>query len=905
MAGRSRIAGITIEIGGDTTKLQTALKGVNKTINKTQSELRDINKLLKLDPGNTELLRQKQNQLQNEIAATNEKLRQEKEALKAAADQNLPDEEQARLKREVIATEEELKGLKKEMKNFGSVTKQQLTVAGEKLEAVGSKITAAGEKLMPLTLALAALGFGVIQTTSDFDSSMSKVAAVSGATGDEFDSLRAKAREMGATTMFSASDSADAMTYMAMAGWKTGDMLDGIGGIMSLAAASGEDLATTSDIVTDALTAFGMTAGESGKFADVLAAASANANTNVSMLGESFKYVAPVAGALGYSAEDTSLALGLMANSGIKASQGGTALRTILTNLANPTDKMSAAMQQLGVSLTDDEGNMLSLRDVMVNLREGFGNLKDMTDEQKDALATLDAQLASGAITEDEYEASLTDMVGGFDDATGATKAQTAAMLAGKVGMSGLLAIVNSSDEDFNKLAEAIDGSEGSAQNMADTMQDNLGGQLKILMSQLQELAISFGDILMPTIRDIVTWLQNLVDKFNRLSPTAKKIIAVVAIIAAAAGPLLMAIGGIVSGIGGIITVIGALAPVVSGIMGMIPFITAMAAPLAAAFLPIIGIIAGIIGAIIAVILVIKNWGKISNWLKKVWKKVSKFLEETWENMKEYALTIFRAIKLAITLPIQAAKRVIMAVWNKVSSFCSEAWEGIKTTAKTVWEAIKTVITTPIQAAKRIVKKAIEKVQSAFDIFNTVKETVTSVFETIGDAISNPIETAKDLVSDAIDTIKGLFPLSIGKIFSNLKLPHFSVTGGEAPYGLFGMGKRPKIDVEWYAKAMNGGMILDSPTIFGAMNGSLLGAGEAGSEAIIGTRSLSAIIQSSVTAAMSSMSSAIAAATYKAVTAAMEGGGRPIEANLYMFKNSPQMGKWIVETYDTYKARLG
>lgn len=905
MAGRSRIAGITIEIGGDTTKLQKALSGVNKTISRTQSELRDINKLLKLDPGNTELLRQKQNQLQNEIAATNEKLRQEKEALKAAADQNLPDEEQARLKREVIATEEELKGLKKEMKNFGSVSKQQLKAVGDKFKAVGDKVSSIGQSLLPISGILAALGFGVVKTTADFDSSMSQVAAVSGATGEEFDQLRNKAREMGEKTKFSASESADAMNYMAMAGWKTGDMLDGIEGIMNLAAASGEDLATTSDIVTDALTAFGMSAADSGRFADVLAAASANANTNVGMLGESFKYVAPVAGALGYSAEDTSIALGLMANAGIKASQGGTALRTILTNMANPTDKMSAAMQQLGVSLTDDEGNMLSLREVMGQLREGFSGLKDMTDEQKTAMADLDNQFAEGALSEEEYEAAVNDLIGSADDATGATKAQTAAMLAGKVGMSGLLAIVNSSDEDFNKLAEAIDGSSGSAQDMADTMQDNLNGQLQILMSQLQELAISFGDILMPTIRDIVTWIQGLVDKFNNLSPSTKKIISIILAIVAAIGPALFIIGKIISAVGIVTTVIGALTPVISGIMGMIPFITAMAAPLAAAFLPMIAIIAGIIGAIIAVIAIIKNWGKITQWLKKVWKKVSAFLEETWENMKEYAKTIFRAIKLAITLPIQAAKHVIMAVWNKISAFCSEAWEGIKSTASTVWEAIKTVITTPIQAAKRIVKKAIEKVQSAFDIFNTVKETVTGVFEAIGDAISNPIETARDLVSTAIDTIKGLFPLSIGKIFSNVKLPHFKISGGEAPWGIMGMGKRPSIDIEWYAKAMRDGMILNNPTIFGASGGTLLGAGEAGAEAIVGARSLSSMIQNSVSAALASMSNTIAMATYKAVSAAMENGGRPLEANLYMFKNSPQMGKWIVETYDTYKARLG
>ena len=266
----SRIKGITVEIGGDTTKLQTALKGVNSEIKNTQSQLKDVEKLLKLDPGNTELLAQKQKLLSSAVSETKEKLA----TLKIAAEQ----------------------------------ANQSATAA------------------------VTALGVAAVKTASDFDSSMSQVAAVSGATGEDFDKLRAKAREMGAKTKFSASEAADAMNYMAIAGWKTSDMLDGIEGIMNLAAASGEDLATTSDIVTDALTAFGLTAKDSGHFADILAAASSNANTNVSMMGETFKYCAPIAGALGFSAEDTAEAIGLMANAGIKSSQAGTSLRTIMNS---------------------------------------------------------------------------------------------------------------------------------------------------------------------------------------------------------------------------------------------------------------------------------------------------------------------------------------------------------------------------------------------------------------------------------------------------------------------------------------------------------------------------------------------------------------------------------------------
>ena len=279
----NRIKGITVEIGGDTTKLSKALEGVNKNIKNTQSQLKDVEKLLKLDPKNTELLSQKQKLLADSISATKDKLA----ALKTAAEQastalangNITQQQYDALQREIVETENELKRLEAEAKNANSEL-AKIGEAGQVLQNAGDKISSAGEKLLPVTAGITAIGTAAVKTASDFDSAMSKVAAVSGATGDDLQALRDKAREMGSKTKFSASEAAEAMNYMAMAGWKTNDMLSGIDGIMNLAAASGEDLATTSDIVTDALTAFGLTAQDSGHFADVLAAASSNANTN-------------------------------------------------------------------------------------------------------------------------------------------------------------------------------------------------------------------------------------------------------------------------------------------------------------------------------------------------------------------------------------------------------------------------------------------------------------------------------------------------------------------------------------------------------------------------------------------------------------------------------------------------
>jgi len=344
----SRIQGITVEIGGDTTKLSKALESVNKSIKGTQSGLKDVNKLLKLDPSNTELVVQKQKMLKDAIEATKEKLATLKTAAQQANEQlangEITQQQYDALQREIVETEQNLRSLQDQAATTNA-TLAKIDEAGEKLQNIGSSVENVGKKFLPVTAAVTGLGTAAVKTAADFDSEMSKVSAISGATGDDFDQLRAKAREMGAKTKFSASEAASAMEYMAMAGWKTSDMLNGIEGIMNLAAASGEDLATTSDIVTDALTAFGLSAADSGHFADILAAASSNANTNVSMMGETFKYCAPIAGALGFSAEDTAEAIGLMANSGIKTltNTSWNGIKTVITTAWNSIKSLTTS----------------------------------------------------------------------------------------------------------------------------------------------------------------------------------------------------------------------------------------------------------------------------------------------------------------------------------------------------------------------------------------------------------------------------------------------------------------------------------------------------------------------------------------------------------------------------------
>lgn len=569
MAYKSRIEGITVQIGGDTTGLSKALGGINSQIGTTKSQLKDVERLLKLDPKNTELLRQKQKLLKEEISETKEKLQSLKEAEKQVQQQmkegKVSQEQYDKLRREIIETETSLKNLEKQASR--SITALvRIGQVGESFQKVGDKIEDVGQKLIPVTGAIVGLGAAVVKTTADFDAAMSEVAAISGATGDDLEALRDKAREMGAQTKFSASEAAEAMKYMAMAGWKTDDMLDGLKGIMDLAAASGESLASTSDIVTDALTAFGLSAEDSARFADVLSAASSNANTNVSMLGESFKYVAPVAGAMGYSAEDTAIALGLMANAGIKASNGGTALRTMLVNMSKPTDEMAAAMDALGISLEDADGDMISMLDVLKQLRAGFSQGAGWSEELEERLWKLSEELEKGETTGEDFSDALNAIYVEAYGAEGALKAEYAAMLAGKTGMAGLLAIVNASEEDFEKLTEAIYNSNGVTEEMAATMQDNLTGQFTILKSQLEELSISIGEMLMPYIREFVGWLQSLVDWLNNLDEGTKGTIVTIALLVAGLGPVLIVIGKIISAMGSLMVTISKIGPIVTGI---------------------------------------------------------------------------------------------------------------------------------------------------------------------------------------------------------------------------------------------------------------------------------------------------------------------------------------------------
>ena len=716
----NRIKGITVEIGGDTTKLQTALKGVNTEIRNTQSQLKDVEKLLKLDPGNTELMAQKHRLLGEAVKETKEKL----ETLKTAAEQandalargEISQSQYDALQREIIETERNLRDLERQA-DRSAVALQKIAAMGEKLKTVGSAIEGVGQKLMPVTAAVGGIATAAVKVASDFDSAMSQVAAVSGAAGKELDALRDKAREMGSRTKFSASEAAEAMNYMAMAGWKTGDMLEGIEGIMNLAAASGEDLATTSDIVTDALTALGLSAADSGHFADILAAASSNANTNVSMMGETFKYCAPVAGALGFTAEDTAEAIGLMANAGIKSSQAGTAMRTMLTSLTGEVTFVGDAFGELTVQTVNADGSMRSLGDILGDCRAAFAQMSE------------------------------------------AERAANAEALVGKNAMSGFLAVMNAAPGDIEKLNNAINNCDGTAERMAETMQDNLAGQLTILKSQLEELAISIGEILMPSIRQIVGWIQGLVDWLNGLDEGTKKVIVTVALLAAALGPVLIVVGKVVGAVGTILTVVPALSAVVAAI-GWVPIA---------------------IAAVIGVVVLLYNkcewfrdavnavWAQVRDFFVSAWEVICSFFTETIPAAWEALVSFFEGIPAwwsglwqsvgdffgnvwtgMMENPVLAGiVDMIRSLWENLSAALQGIWQGIQTAASGAWELIKNVILGPVLLLIDLVTGNFTKLkEDALHIWTNIQQIVGSAVQGLVEHVSILLSGLRDFMGN-------------------------------------------------------------------------------------------------------------------------------------------------------------
>lgn len=748
------------------------------------------------------------------------------------------DQKTLKWKQAVNEATTQLNKLEAELKALPS----DLQLVGQKMEAMGGKIKDAGKHMesfgraiTPISAAAAAGLTAAGKSFMDFEAGMSKVAAISGATGDDLTDLTEKAKEMGATTKFSATESAEAFSYMAMAGWKTEQMLDGIAPIMNLAAASGEELAGVSDIVTDALTAFGLKAEDAGHFADVLAAASSNANTNVAMMGESFKYAAPVAGSLGYSIEDVALALGLMANSGIKADMAGTSLRNMLNRMAKPTKESAMAMDRLGLELADSEGNMYSLRQIMDQMRTSFKNINMPVSELQERIGYLNQALDDGSVTEKEYEKELEELAKQAYGAEGAEKARAAAMLGGTRAMSAMLAIANASEEDYQKLTAAVDGSSqsfakladgsivplnealasgqeiieqynGTAEEMARIMQDNAQGAWVEAKSALEGAGIAAGEVLAPYIIEAANAVKDLANWFSSLDKETQETIVKTAALVAAAGPLLVVGGKLTSGVGSLVQGGGQLMQVLGGLSGPA---TAAAGSMSSLGGGATAAAAGISG-----------------------------------------IAAPAAIAAAAVAILGAA---FVTAYQQDEEFANEvqtSWSDIQKTVtdtiaviKPAWESFSKAMSPVFLATMDSIQRRLENFQSyARGFINIIGGIFSGDWRRVLNGLTEIFGTHINLIMEKFywlrDSIEGLFK-KLNIQLPHIKLPHFVVESQDS----FGL---PKFRIDWYQKAMAQGMRLSGATIFGMANGKFLGGGEAGNEWIVGENSLMGMIKAAV-----------------------------------------------------------
>ena len=758
----SRIKGITVEIGGDTTGLDKALKSVNSSIKTTQSGLKDVSKLLKLDPTNTELLTQKQKLLKDAIGSTKEKL----DALKLAQEQakaqlesgDLGQDKYDALQREIIETEQELKRLQEQAIESNAAL-AKIEDVGDKLQTAGDKISGVGQQLLPVTAAVTGLGTAAVKTTADFDTSMSHVQATMGITKDAVselngesvntvEALRALAKQMGSETAFSASECADAMNYLALAGYDTQEIFDTLPTVLNLAAAGGIDLASASDMVTDAMSALGMETSEADTMVDQMSKTASTTNTSVAQLGEAILTIGATAKTVKGGTAELNAALGILANNGIKGAEGGTHLRNVILALQSPTDKAAACMESLGVEVYDSEGNMRSLNDILGDLNTSM------------------------------------------DGMTSAEKQNIISSIFNKTDLAAVNSLLSNTGDSWDSLQQSITESGGAAQQMADTQLDNLSGQITILKSALEGLAISFGEILMPKIRVAAKKIQEFVDKLNGMNDEQKETVLKIAAVVAAIGPMLILCGKVTSTVGtamkgfsGLTKGIAKLGVKIAGSSGSI---TGLGSALGAVAGPVLAVVA-VVGILVAAFVNLWNtneefrdaitgiWDGIKSKFEEFsqgiterlnalgfdFESITEVLSAVWQGFCELLAPVFEGVFSHIANTLSTVLDVILGIVDVFISVFqgdwSGAWEAVKGIFTTMWEGLVSWFENILGTLKGVADVVLGWFGTSWDeAWNSVSTTFTNIWNGITTFFSDTWETIKNVVNVGIQFIGSL-----------------------------------------------------------------------------------------------------------------------------------------------------
>lgn len=807
--GFGRIKGITIEIEGKTTKLVDSMKRVDTQLSSTQRALRDTNKLLKFDPGNTSLLTQKQKQLKEAIGQTKDRLTQLKEAQKGVEKGTA---EWDALEREIEETKQKLKGLEKEYKTFGSVATQKIAAVGEKMKTIGGKVFEAGQALSTkVTLPLAAAGTVATKKFAEVDKTMQLTNKTMQNSEEEAALLDKAMKDAAANSTFGMTDAATASLNFARAGLTAEEAAAALAPAMNLAAGEGGNLDGVSSGLVATINGFHGSFDEATKYADVFANACNNSALDVDSLSSAMSVAAPIFSAAGYQVEDAALYMGIMANNGIDADKAANSLKTGLARLVSPAKQGAEMMDQLGISVTNSDGTMKDSVTIQKELHEAFGKLSESE------------QIAA------------------------------ASAIFGKNQMAPWLALINTAPGDVSALSGALT-EEGTTAEMAGAMMSGFGGSIEKLKSSVDVAATSFGQALAPTIQKVADLVQKATDWFNQLSPEMQQTVAKAALVAAAIGPVLMVGGKLISGIGTLMT----FAPKIKAAIAAISFNP---------------IVLGIAAAVAAGILIIKNWDKIKAFAIKlkdklvaVWNTIKTKISAAAEAIKTKVTNAFNklkastigkvtelknkvifywtALKLGLTVIVNAIKTKITTVWNAIKSKVSGVVNGIKDAVTGKFNAMKESVKAKVVSIKDAVSNKFQSMkESVTGKIESLKSSVASKFSAIKDKITSPIETAREKVKSIVDRIKSIFS-GLKLQLPHFKLPHIKVSGGKAPWGIGGLGQAPSFGVSWYKKAYNNPVEFKRKTVIPAI-GKGFGDGN-GSEIVWGKNSMLNTIRQAV-----------------------------------------------------------